>query len=262
VVGGAPFAATAAINELALRDRPAATSRFGPTDPLVTPPACDAALFTPRTAHMILALAAEVDRRSIGSLDLRGVRAGDDLRWGADVATARVLGRFEGALVGGEAWEREPRLGWTTAEPFEARCVMAPRSIMRMSRGARPALMTWPPIMHNTARPARAAPAIASTTAMKLAASRSCGSESRKAEKRGSSEGGFANAAASTLFGLRATGTVRMRAGSISGKPPVPSDFPADPLTARRRRAERTSAPGRACNLPAKAAVCRCSSSL
>ena len=120
VVGGAPFAATAAINELALRDRPAATSRFGPTDPLVTPPACDAALFTPRTAHMILALAAEVDRRSIGSLDLRGVRAGDDLRWGADVATARVLGRFEGALVGGEAWEREPRLGWTTAEPFEA----------------------------------------------------------------------------------------------------------------------------------------------
>lgn len=119
-VGGAPFTAAAAVNELALRDRPAATSRFGPTDPDITPPACDGALFAPRTARVALALSAEVDRRSIGSLDLRGVRAGDDLQWEADVATARALGRFEGALVDGTAWERGPRLGWATADAARA----------------------------------------------------------------------------------------------------------------------------------------------
>ena len=71
-----------------------------------------------------------------------------------------------------------------TVEPFEARCVMTPRSMRSIKTGARPVLTTCPPSMHTTAFPARAASATASTTARKLRAWRMSGSESRKAAGR------------------------------------------------------------------------------
>ena len=43
-VGGHVFTAAAVVNELSLGDRPAISSRFGPTDPTLEPPPCDGPL--------------------------------------------------------------------------------------------------------------------------------------------------------------------------------------------------------------------------
>lgn len=104
------------------------------------------------------------------------------------------------------------------AEPFIATCVRTPRSIKSMSRGATPVFTTWPPIIATTARPARCAAMIAATTARKSRATSTSGSESTNAPNviAGPPTGGRANSVALTLFGRRATGTVRTAVRSAS----------------------------------------------
>ncbi len=101
------FAAVAIGNDVALRDRPAAFSRFGPTDPHLAPPACDDPIERPRTAHLTLELHGEVDRRSIGSVTLAGERSGTDIRWSASVATSSVFGQVGAARVGASGWRND-----------------------------------------------------------------------------------------------------------------------------------------------------------
>jgi hypothetical protein len=99
-------------NELALQDRPAAGSRYGPTDPTLIPPLCDAPLAGGATAELTLDLAGTVDGRSLGIARARGERSGRDFRWLAEVTTTRDVGLHGAALVGSHGWVRETGTRW------------------------------------------------------------------------------------------------------------------------------------------------------
>lgn len=111
------FAAVAIGNDLALRDRPAAYSRFGPTDPALVPPRCDGLLEVGPTARLSLELTAEVDRRSIGQVELNGAREGTDLRWSASVATPTSYSAPGAARLGSVAWRSDDGQHWTSVRP-------------------------------------------------------------------------------------------------------------------------------------------------
>ena len=117
VIASSTFAGAAIANELALRDRPAASSRFGPTDPDLVLPPCDGQLLYGTTAQVQLDLAADIDQHPIGSAHVAGPRSGADIRWLADVATDRVLGQYGAARVGDAGWLRTPGVGWESADP-------------------------------------------------------------------------------------------------------------------------------------------------
>ncbi len=113
VLCGGLFAGVAIANELALRERPAAvSSRFGPTNLDLEPVACDAPILSGPVARLAARFQGEVDLRSIGSVDLGGIRAGRDVRWLAYVATVRELGQYGAARSGDLGWVRTPSTGW------------------------------------------------------------------------------------------------------------------------------------------------------
>ncbi|HTC86221.1 MAG TPA: hypothetical protein VK656_05930 [Candidatus Acidoferrum sp.] len=114
IVSGSAFAAVAIGNDVALRDRPALASRFGPTNTSVLP-TCDGPLFGGSSARVELSFTADVDGRSLGSAQVAGIRSGTDLRWTADVATDVTLGQFGAARVGTKAWRKDPGRPWATA---------------------------------------------------------------------------------------------------------------------------------------------------
>jgi hypothetical protein len=112
VLVGSVVSAVALANELALRDQPVTTSRFGPTDPYVEPPTCDQAVGIGQTALVEISLDGDVDGRSLGSVEIDGVRSYQDFRWLAYVATNERLGQFGAAVVGASAWQLDPGGGW------------------------------------------------------------------------------------------------------------------------------------------------------
>lgn len=120
VASGTIFAGAAIANDLALRDQPALSSRFGPTTGDTPPPACDGALTAGTTATIDLHLSADVDGRPVGAVALVGERSGVDVRWAADVASGIALGRYGVARVGPRAWSARPGGGWVAADPSVA----------------------------------------------------------------------------------------------------------------------------------------------
>lgn len=112
---GLLFTTAAVANDLALRDRPATSSRFGPTGGDVEPPPCGGPLVVGRSAILGLQLTADVDGRPAGAVNLVGERTGTDVRWTADVASDQALGRYGVARVGDRAWTRDPQRGWSVA---------------------------------------------------------------------------------------------------------------------------------------------------
>ena len=113
IVAGGAFAGVAIGNEIALRERPAAVaSRFGPVGVEGEPMACDGQIAAGPAARLVARFQGDVDGRSIGSVDLTGIRAGRDVRWLAYVATFRELGQYGGARSGGRGWVRTPTVGW------------------------------------------------------------------------------------------------------------------------------------------------------
>ena len=108
---GSLFTGAAVANELALRDRPAIASRFGPTQ-AGDPPECQAQLRAGPSAILLLTIKGDVDRRPLGSVELRGIRSGDDFRWTATVATTRALGQYGAARMGSGAWRRDGGPAW------------------------------------------------------------------------------------------------------------------------------------------------------
>ncbi len=112
ILSGGAFGAVAIANDVALRDKTVAASRFGPTSGADQPPLCDAPLAIGSTARLHLELAGTADLRTIGSVDLSGVRVARDFRWLAYVATNRQLGEYGAARLGDRAWARTPALGW------------------------------------------------------------------------------------------------------------------------------------------------------
>lgn len=112
-------AAAAVLNDLALRDRPALGSIYGPTDPDRDPPTCDGQLEAGASARISLRLWGEVDLRPIGAVDLAGLRVGEDFRWSAYAATPVALGTYGAARIGPNAWRLLPRVGWYRVDPAE-----------------------------------------------------------------------------------------------------------------------------------------------
>jgi len=110
-------AAIAVTNDVALRDRPAAASRFGPTSGDDQPPLCDGPLTAGPTARLDLHMNAAVDLRPLGSVDLAGRRVENDFRWLAYVASNRQLGQYGSARVADAAWTTAPGTAWRSTPP-------------------------------------------------------------------------------------------------------------------------------------------------
>jgi hypothetical protein len=104
VLAGGVFAAIAVANDVAMRDAAVTASRFGPTTGDGVPPDCDGTLTVGPSAQLMLHLAATVDRQPLGSVELDGVRVGNDYRWLGYVASDRQLGQYGAARIGDVAW--------------------------------------------------------------------------------------------------------------------------------------------------------------
>jgi hypothetical protein len=116
VIGGG-FSGAAIANDLALRGRPALDSPYGPTDPALPLPACDGTVSAGSSARVSARLSGTVDLRSIGFVQLSGVRDGSDVRWIAYISTSTVFGSQGEARVGTRAWMFDGRTGWTPTTP-------------------------------------------------------------------------------------------------------------------------------------------------
>lgn len=114
VASGSAMAGATIANELALRDRPAAASRYGPTDPTLVPPPCDAPIAAGDTAELTLDLGGTVDGGSLGLARVRGERSGEDFRWLAEVTTTRDVGLHGAAMVEDRGWMRQTGTRWIT----------------------------------------------------------------------------------------------------------------------------------------------------
>ena len=117
LLSGVAFGAVAVANDVAMRDRPVAASRFGPTTGSEQPPLCDEALSAGESARLNMHMSATVDLRPVGSIDLTGLRVGRDLRWLGDEATTSQLGRFGSARIGDRAWTIAPGTRWESVAP-------------------------------------------------------------------------------------------------------------------------------------------------
>jgi hypothetical protein len=115
LAAGSVFSAVALVNELALGDRPANASRFGPTDPALEPPPCNGTLTAGTTARLDLRLDGSIDDRRSGQVVIGGIRDGGDVRWNGFAATRLLVGQVGAARIGENAWERQPGSGWATA---------------------------------------------------------------------------------------------------------------------------------------------------
>jgi hypothetical protein len=116
-LSGVAFGTVAVANDVALRDTPVGSSRFGPTTGGAQPPLCAEPLAAGPTARLQLHMAATVDLRPFGSIELVGQRVGGDFRWSTYVATAQQLGTYGSARVGDQAWTIGPGSRWESVEP-------------------------------------------------------------------------------------------------------------------------------------------------
>src|SRR5262245_53351762 len=121
LLAGTVFTSAALANELALRDRTALSSRFGPTDPTIEPPLCGDPLTAGTTARLAGSLGLEIDGRRAGALTFAGERDGDDVRWLGYIASERALGRVAMARIGDSAWQIAPGGDWVPIPVERAR---------------------------------------------------------------------------------------------------------------------------------------------
>ncbi len=117
LVAAVPFATAAIANDRAVRDRPAASSPYGPTDPELEPPPCDGPLAAGTTARVRLELRSTVDQRAAGWGEAEGVRDGSDVRWSGFAASGIVLGPHGVVRRGDQGWVLAPGSGWTPVDP-------------------------------------------------------------------------------------------------------------------------------------------------
>jgi hypothetical protein len=112
VIGGI-YTGVSLADEAALRDRPAPHSRFGPTAANLVPPECTSALVSATSAKLELDLWADVDARSVGTVNLTGIRSGTDVSWTAQVVRGADLFVQYGAVRrGSAAWLLAPGGSW------------------------------------------------------------------------------------------------------------------------------------------------------
>jgi hypothetical protein len=111
------FGGAAVANELALRGVAALPSRYGPIDPGAKAPECDGGVVLGSGASVSVTAEAQVDRRSIGSARLAGVRSGADERWIGSVDARYGDGLIGYARVGDRAWLDIDGAGWALSRP-------------------------------------------------------------------------------------------------------------------------------------------------
>lgn len=124
VISGS-YAGVSLADDAALRDKPAAHSRFGPTDIAlaaagsadIAPPDCDKGLVTAGSGRVQLDLSATVDTRAVGTVSLTGTRSRSDLAWTARVVRRDILAQYGAVRVGQAVWTEAPGTGWTRAAP-------------------------------------------------------------------------------------------------------------------------------------------------
>jgi hypothetical protein len=107
LLGGAALA-----NDLALRDQPTGPSRFGPTDPSLTPPECDVPVMLGPSAVVEVDARAVIDGTTVGSSSIQGIREGLDEDWSGSAEGDFVRARAQYTRVGPRAW-----LGLGAADP-------------------------------------------------------------------------------------------------------------------------------------------------
>ena len=117
LVAGSAFSAAAVANELALADRPANASRFGPTDPTLEPPACTDPVEIGSTARLQLRMDGSIDGTYTGQVALDGVRDTGDVSWNGFGATRYALGQQGMVRIGARVWLLSPASRWTEVEP-------------------------------------------------------------------------------------------------------------------------------------------------
>lgn len=118
VLAASAFTAAAVANELALADRPAMASRFGPTDPTLEPPACSELLKMGETSRIELRMDSSLDGRYTGQVVIEGIRKGADVRWTGFAATRITLGQHGLARIAGQVWELAPGQEWTRTSTY------------------------------------------------------------------------------------------------------------------------------------------------
>lgn len=133
VGSGGAFASAAIANELALGNRPAIASRFGPTDPAQEPPSCTGELAAGETARLDLRMDAAADGRRTGQARIEGIRNGADIRWTGFAASSLALGQYGLARVGGDVWELSPGRSWTRTGAARALGRDLDRSLVRVA---------------------------------------------------------------------------------------------------------------------------------
>ena len=116
IIGGI-FAGVSLADDSALRNMAAAHSRFGPTDPNLTPPECNRDLVTAKTGHLDFELSANVDTRAVGTVSLTGSRSGSDVSWTAQVVRSDLFGQYGAARIGDSAWTESPGNPWVATAP-------------------------------------------------------------------------------------------------------------------------------------------------
>ena len=127
--GSSLFAGAAIANGIALHDRPAIASRFGPTGADPPPTACVDPLVIASSPDVHLVLEGDVDGRRIGTVDLSGERSGADGRWIANVASDRTIGQYGLVRIGNRAWARTPSQSWTEIPFSEADAIDVDRPL-------------------------------------------------------------------------------------------------------------------------------------
>lgn len=117
---GTAFGTAAMVNELALADRPANASRFGPTDPAIEVPTCDAPLEIGTTAKLELLMDSSIDDRRTGQVRLEGFRNGSDFEYSGFAASRLTMGQQGMTRDRGRAWMLGPGRPWTSVTIDEA----------------------------------------------------------------------------------------------------------------------------------------------
>jgi hypothetical protein len=107
---------------VALRERPAPASRFGPTDQTGMPPACDAPIRVGVGPDLELEIGASVDGHPIGELSIVGQRNGGDFRWTGTIALADgSTATYAAARIAGDGWHRTQGGRWHRVDAASVR---------------------------------------------------------------------------------------------------------------------------------------------
>lgn len=120
LLAGTAFGTAAIVNELALADRPANASPFGPTDPSIGVPPCDGSLEFGATAKLRLLMDSSIDDRRTGQVRLEGFRDGSDFQYSGFAASRLTMGQQGMARTQGRAWRLSPGRPWSSVTIDEA----------------------------------------------------------------------------------------------------------------------------------------------